>query len=74
MVIIVFTRYKVLRTMTNYFLGNLAVADFMISIFCVIPQMLRSVFHIYVNLVCRRKIFIIFTIMINQFASFLFSR
>ena len=39
LVIVVFIKRKKLRTVTNFFLGNLAVADFCVGVICVLPNL-----------------------------------
>ncbi|PIK43923.1 putative galanin receptor type 1, partial [Apostichopus japonicus] len=43
LVIYVIVKNKKLRTVTNFFLGNLAVADLLVAIFCIIPKMMNFV-------------------------------
>lgn len=40
-VVIVILVNRKMRTVTNFFLANLAVADFCVGIFCVIPNLFR---------------------------------
>ena len=49
LVLYLFVKYKTLRTKTNYLLCNLAIADFLVSIFCVIPAFLRIVYLVQGN-------------------------
>ncbi len=40
MVILVILRHHRMRTITNFFLANLAVADFFVGVFCVLPNLM----------------------------------
>jgi hypothetical protein len=51
LVLYLFVKYKSLRTKTNFLLGNMAVADFLVSILCIAPSVLRVVYHIFGNAV-----------------------
>ena len=38
--ILVILRHQKMRTITNFFLANLAVADFFVGVFCVLPNLM----------------------------------
>lgn len=60
LVIFVILRNRKMRTVTNYFLANMAIADFCVGVFCVLPVMYYQLWYYWPlgDFMCRAYVFV----------------